>query len=491
MKLRNNNRTAHTASHHIVCTCTPERLYEIISKPERWPDLFPPCQAVAILDRTATRETIAVTAQVNGSEQSWQSVRHLDPESRAIDSEMSAPMRLVARMLTHWRVLQAGPDRSVLVLDHDFDIATTVAGVVDGVITAQDALAWIKRAIDTNSIVELEAIRKIAEATTLFRTRDDGRYTLTLSRVIKADIAQVFALVADAQQWPELFPACKGVFVRATPEKTGWGLYDIAAENAGGPFTFSTERRADAALGIVDFRLLDPLPGTESVEGRWRTITLAPHLTLLSVERHWTLAGDDTNAETRAAAADRVAQMIRANTETEFDAISAACVGRREEVFFTGSYDSRADADTMYRLLADCRDWPKFVPHCATLDTTFDDDVTQELIFDVVGADGEKERFRTIRHLDPAKRTITYSQVSPPPLLKSHSGGWAVSERGGCTTIRSWHKFTLDHCVAERMFATVDPAEQVARASAVMKRNSLATIEACETHAFGLREAAE
>jgi ribosome-associated toxin RatA of RatAB toxin-antitoxin module len=490
MNPRNDTRLANATSHHVLCDCAPERLYEIISKPEHWPDLFPPCRAVSVLDRTETQETIAVTALVNGVDQSWQSLRQLDARGMAIESEMTSPMPLVSRMLTRWRVLGAGPGRSVLVLDHDFDITSAVAGAVEGVSTADEALAWITRAIDTNSTVELAAIRRIAEAAPLALARHDGRYALTLSRVIKAGAAEVFALVADARRWPGLFPACKGVTVRTEPEATGWSLYKIAAETAQGAFTFSTARRADVALRIVDFRLVDPLPGTASVDGRWRVIALSANLSLLSVERLWTLAGDSTDAEARASAAESVAQMIRANTETEFDAIAAAA-GAHEAVFLTETFECQADPDTMFRLLADCRDWPKFVPHCVTLDTTFDDGITQELVFDVVGADGGSERFRTIRNLDPATRTITYSQVQPPPLLKSHSGGWSVTERADGTAVRTWHKFTLDHDVAGQVFGTDEPSEQVARASAMLKRNSLATIDACRVRAIGLREAAE
>lgn len=143
----------HRTRHSIEVAASVETVYGLVARAEDWPHIFPPSVHVERLQGDGRQERLKIYAFANGEVRSWTSRRELAPERAriAFRQEVSSPP--VESMGGDWIVEPAGEGRSTVTLLHDFR-------VVDD---DPEALAWVRRAVDTNSDAELGALKKAAE----------------------------------------------------------------------------------------------------------------------------------------------------------------------------------------------------------------------------------------------------------------------------------------------------------------------------------------
>ncbi|MCE1644807.1 SRPBCC family protein, partial [Enterobacter hormaechei] len=99
----------------------------------------------------------------------------------------------------------------VLLLEHLYDLESEVAGLIDGVETIEQAHQFISKAIDTNSVKELNNIKNIVESTEGSEKVLTG--TITHSVVCEVPAQQVYTLVKDVSCWTGIFSFCDGAEV--------------------------------------------------------------------------------------------------------------------------------------------------------------------------------------------------------------------------------------------------------------------------------------
>ena len=469
-------------SHSIVCQAEPRRVFSVIARPEDWPALFEPCLAVEIIERDHGVERIAVTAMVNGEPRSWQSRRTVDEVCLRIDVEMIAPLVLVAAMRTRWRVYDLGQGQSLLVLEHDCDLVDTIGGLVAGVETPAQAKDWISSGIDSNSIVELENIRQAAEGLAAATPDADNLYRASHSVICEAPPTLIFPFVADPTRWPGLFKACTAVEV-LSPDGA-WDVVKIHADQAGRNVDWTTRRRVNAEALVVDYELIDPMPYTKAMSGRWRVVALGPERCLLAVERSWSII-DPVPAlreeiATVAAAAAFVAGFVETNARREMEAIATIAADHTAAPLYieTEVYVD-VDADAIYHTLANAGAWPTFAPHCRSLHVGFDDGVYQELLFEIETAAGEREVFRSFRNCNRVKRSISFVQVEPPRALERHHGRWQVAATPAGARVICRHFATPRRGEVADIIAAERRDEALRKA---IEANSRAIVLACEAH---------
>lgn len=192
--------------HSIEISASVDRVYDICANVAKWPEYFPPCKKAEIISERDNLQVIAITAESNETEFSWQSERRLYPDIYRIDFEQSKPSPLVKYMQGRWNMFTLNQG-TLLVLEHRFEPKDTVAGVVDEVQNATDAIQFMHRTIEDNSTKELKAIKKLLESEHLGRTEA----VFSSGIEIKSTARQVFDLLYQVQEWPQVLPHCKKI----------------------------------------------------------------------------------------------------------------------------------------------------------------------------------------------------------------------------------------------------------------------------------------
>jgi aromatase len=187
-----NSGTQHV-EHDIEISAPSAEVYRLLADVRNWPQIFPPTIYVDRLEHDGEKERIRIWATANGTAKTWTSRRVLDPGARRIDfhQEVSAPP--VAAMSGTWLLEPLGTHACRVRLSHDY------RAVDDG----PDGLAWIARAVDTNSTAELAALRTNVEAVTAAR---DATLSFEDTVQIAAPAKDVYDFINEAGQWDRRLP---------------------------------------------------------------------------------------------------------------------------------------------------------------------------------------------------------------------------------------------------------------------------------------------
>ncbi|MEV4754166.1 aromatase/cyclase [Micromonospora sp. NPDC049559] len=197
----------HATVHRITVDAPAEQVFALVADVTAWPYVFPPTLHAEYLRRSDTEERLRIWATANGEVKTWTSRRLLHRDRRRIRFQQEVPAPPLASMSGEWIVEAAGPDRTEVTLTHEFRALTA----------EPETLAWITRAVDTNSDAELAALRNAAE-----RTEDDRELLLTFADTVHVDAPPepVYAFIHDADGWPERLPHVARVRLDEDPPGT-------------------------------------------------------------------------------------------------------------------------------------------------------------------------------------------------------------------------------------------------------------------------------
>ncbi|THA64128.1 cyclase [Streptomyces sp. A0642] len=167
--------------------------YGLISNPVQWPLFLPPNVHVERLDFDGQNERLRMWATANGQVRSWISRRVQNPQARRIDFRQQHPQAPVETMNGTWTVEERRGGASVLTLLHDF----TVSG------DRPEDVAWVERAIDTNSVAELDHLKRLAER---WPRLDELVLSFEDAVRVKGPAELVYDFLYRVSDWPELVP---------------------------------------------------------------------------------------------------------------------------------------------------------------------------------------------------------------------------------------------------------------------------------------------
>jgi hypothetical protein len=189
-----------------VVAAPEEVVYDIIADVHRWPVIFGPSLYAQHLERGEHTERFQLWALVNDEVKSWVSRRELDRDGRCIRFEQEHSQPPIAAMGGEWRFRPLPGRRTEVVLVHHF------AAVGD----EPDAVGWISRALDRNSVEELNALARIAELDLVGGVDD---VVLTFDDTVPVDVpaADAYAFVDRADLWADRLPHVSRVALR-TPQ---------------------------------------------------------------------------------------------------------------------------------------------------------------------------------------------------------------------------------------------------------------------------------
>ncbi|HLZ60058.1 MAG TPA: aromatase/cyclase [Ktedonosporobacter sp.] len=144
------------STHHLITIARPvPQVFAIADDLPGWPEIFPPCQAIEILERQGGITRFRITALANERLVSWVSQRNVDKERYKVDFVQLEPFPPLAVMKGTWWFKEVSAGTLI-----DFVHHFTLASHDPELYSAELALC---RAVDANSIAELSALRDVCE----------------------------------------------------------------------------------------------------------------------------------------------------------------------------------------------------------------------------------------------------------------------------------------------------------------------------------------
>ncbi|WP_433226638.1 aromatase/cyclase [Microtetraspora malaysiensis] len=183
----------HHDEHAITVLAPAEVIYDMIADVTRWPLTFTPTVHAEQLQRTGDEELIRLWALANNEVKTWTSRRVLDRTGRRVRFRQEVSQPPVAAMGGEWVLEPLSERRTRVLLTHDFQAIDDDPAGVD----------WIKKAVDRNSLSELNRLKQAAEA-----AGDLAELTVSFEDSIQIDggVDDVYAFLYAAKEWPRRLP---------------------------------------------------------------------------------------------------------------------------------------------------------------------------------------------------------------------------------------------------------------------------------------------
>lgn len=180
----------HTTEHTQEIHAPAAAVHGLLADVAAWPRLFGPTVHVEYIERSGAEERIQIWAQANEETKTWVSRRVLGDLTISFRQEVSAPP--VLSMGGKWIVEPRGDDACLVRLLHDF--------------TAADGQAdWVQRAVDRNSVSELDGLRQATER------RDDLLLSFEDTASIAGSVKDVYDFLNEGDRWAERLPHVSSV----------------------------------------------------------------------------------------------------------------------------------------------------------------------------------------------------------------------------------------------------------------------------------------
>lgn len=182
--------------HSITVDAPAADVYRLLSDVSQWPTIFPPTIHAEQAERIGEREErIRIWATANGEMRTWTSRRALDPAALRIDFRVEVVKDPVASMGGTWIVEPSGAAAVTTVrLLHDF------RAVGDD----PEKLAWVQKAVDSNSTVELAGLKETLETTV--GARREQTFSFADSVTIDGAAEDVYEFIDRADLWTQRLP---------------------------------------------------------------------------------------------------------------------------------------------------------------------------------------------------------------------------------------------------------------------------------------------
>jgi aromatase len=188
--------------HEITVQADADQIYRFLAEVENWPRLFPPTIFVDHVERGADQERIRIWATANGEAKNWTSRRWLKPGDRRIDFRQEVSPPPVASMGGAWVIEPLSDKESRVRLLHDYRAIDDDPA----------SLAWIDKAVDTNSRKELGALKENIERAAT--TPQDLLMSFTDTVEVAGAAKDVYEFINEADQWTERLPHVARVDMR-------------------------------------------------------------------------------------------------------------------------------------------------------------------------------------------------------------------------------------------------------------------------------------
>lgn len=294
-----------------------------------------------------------------------------------------------------------------------------------------------------------------------------ARHTIT----IDAPARTVYAIIADAAEWPRVFPP--SVHVEQTPLGGGEEVLRIWATANGEVKSWQSRRRLDPRALTVGFRQERSTAPATSMGGQWQIRPLS------GARCEVVLLHDFTALDDAPHNVEWIHRALDDNSEAELGRMKATAesAGQLGELLCTFEDRVRIEAPSaeVHAFLWRGEQWQERLPHVARVKLTEPQGDIQVLEMDTIARDGSRHTTESVR-VSLGSSRIVYKQLRVPPLLTAHVGAWLLEESQGVTTAVARHTVVIN----PSSVTLLGPDTTVAGARAFIRdalgTNSLATL---------------
>ncbi|MFC8076482.1 aromatase/cyclase [Streptomyces sp. NPDC057307] len=288
---------------------------------------------------------------------------------------------------------------------------------------------------------------------------------------VRAPAAEVYRLIEEVWNWPELFPPT--IHVEHLERDGAQERIRIWATANGQGKSWTSRRTLDPAALRIDFRQEVSSPPVASMGGAWIISPVSDEESLVELLHDYRAVGDDPDSLAW------IDEAVDRNSRSELAALKAGIelnVHEDRTMSFEDSIHIEGSAQDVYDFLNEAGLWEQRLPHVARVSLTEETPGLQVLEMDTRAKDGSTHTTRSFRVcLAPGR--ILYKQVTLPPLLALHTGRWSIEEHEDGVTATSQHTVVIDPAniaAVPGAGGSLAGAKEFARQ--VLGTNSLATL---------------
>ncbi|MER5678282.1 MULTISPECIES: aromatase/cyclase [Streptomyces] len=315
------------------------------------------------------------------------------------------------------------------------------------------------------------------------RPGDPARVDVAHTVTVPAAPDVVFALLADVERWPLIFPpTVHARFLERAPDEGGPERLQLWATANGGVRTWTSRRLVDPVRRRISFGQDRPQSPVAAMGGEW-IVSPADAGSEVLLTHTYAAVGDD--AETLG----WLEKAVDGNSRAELAALAEAArekeAGLETAFTFRDSLHIESTAAEVYGFLDRAERWERRLPHVARVRLTEDLPGVQILEMDTRTADGSSHTTRSVR-ICRAPRSIHYKQLVTPALLRVHTGSWLLTEDDRGVTVVAEHTVVLETAaVAQVLGPDADVRQARAFVRDALGRNSSATLRQAKAFAEG------
>ncbi|MGW7022520.1 aromatase/cyclase [Streptomyces decoyicus] len=301
---------------------------------------------------------------------------------------------------------------------------------------------------------------------------------------IGAPAADIYELIAEVENWPQIFPPTVYVDHVERGEREEririWATANGAAKN------WTSRRSLDPEGLRITFRQEVSTPPVAAMGGTWAIEPLGERETLVRLLHDYRAVDNDP---------EHLAWIDRAvddNSRSELAALKAnveLLTGPQElTLSFEDSVSLDGSAKDAYDFINEAQLWQQRLPHVASVELREDEPGLQVLRMDTRTKDGAQHTTESVRVCFPHHK-IAYKQTTLPALMKLHTGYWQLTENGnGTTTATSQHTVVLNpENITKILGSDADVAQARTFLRNALGNNSRATLGQAKEYAEARR----
>ncbi len=302
---------------------------------------------------------------------------------------------------------------------------------------------------------------------------DSTTYQLEHAVEIDAPADLVYALIADVEAWPRIFPPT--VYIEREPLAGNDERIRLWATANGTVKSWTSRRTLDPRARRVNFRQEVSAAPVASMGGSWLVNEATQDSCWVRLLHDFAAVSEDADD------LDWISRAVDTNSRSELASLKAYAEQAAEQpeltLDFTDTIQLIGAARDVYDFLNEAQLWDTRLPHVARVALTEEQPGLQVLEMDTRTKDGSTHTTKSIRVCFP-ERAIVYKQTQVPALMTAHTGRWSIRELGdGIVEVSSQHAVVLNPAAVTQVLgpaATIATARQFVHGA--LSGNSSATL---------------
>lgn len=296
---------------------------------------------------------------------------------------------------------------------------------------------------------------------------------------VNAPARAAYALIADVENWPRLFPP--SVHVQRLDVTGSEERIRIWATANGEIKSWNSRRVLDPESMRISFRQEVSSPPVASMGGTWIVEEISANESRVRLLHDFRAVDDDPESLAW------IEEAVDRNSRSELAALKAnveLATGSADLVMtFEDTVAIKGSAADVYDFLNEAQLWSERLPHVARASLVEESPGVQLLEMDTQTKDGSTHTTKSVRVCFP-HRLIAYKQIGLPALMRAHLGQWRLHETPDEVRVTSEHTVVINE---ENIAAVLGADADVARASSFVRTalstNSLATLGHAKAYA--------